>query len=295
MMKYRLLRTFSGRGSRPDFFGQVLRGIHVEARGRIHAVGDSEVKVFDLNGRLLRRWTTDRPGYSVAVDRGGNVFVGEIDQVECFDSEGQRVVTWRDPQRLGLVTAIGFVGDCVVLADAKDRCLRRFDREGNWVNDIGKDNRTKGFLIPNGVLDFSVDAEGIIHACNPAKHRIERYSLDGKLLDFFGRFGTKSPEDFPGCCNPTNLTLGPQGQIIVTQKAGPLVKVYDDEHQLKAVIGPEPFDLTCKNMDVACDAEGRIYVVDTARLTICVFAPATEASPREAISPSSAAQGAPSS
>ncbi|UCG34207.1 MAG: hypothetical protein JSU68_06140, partial [Phycisphaerales bacterium] len=289
------LRTFSGRGSRPDFFGHSLRGIHVGTGGPIHAVGDSEVKVLDLEGRLLRRWATEQPGYSVAVDDGGNVYVGEIGQLERFDSEGRHVTTWRGPERLGLVTAIGFFGDYVVLADAKDRCLRRFDREGNWVNDIGKDNNTRGFLIPNGVLDFCVDAEGIIHACNPAKHRIERYSLNGKLLDFFGRFGTKAPEDFPGCCNPTNLTLGPQGQVIVTQKAGPLVKVYDGEHHLKAVIGPEPFDVTCQNMDVACDAEGRIYVVDTARLTICVFAPTTEASPEEAILPSPTAQGAPNS
>jgi hypothetical protein len=28
-------------------------------------------------------------------------------------------------------------------------------------------------------------------------------------------------------------------------------------------------------MDVAADAQGRIYVVDTVRLEICVFAPAT--------------------
>jgi streptogramin lyase len=36
------------------------------------------------------------------------------------------------------------------------------------------------------------------------------------------------------------------------------------------------FDAGARNMDVAVDAKGRIYVADTATLAICVFAPVTE-------------------
>lgn len=272
-MNYRQIRTISGKGTKPDQFAEELRGIWIDAAGLVYAVGDHEVKVLSAEGKLQRRWQTGKPGYCVAVADDGVVYVGEVGQVEKFDASGQLIGTWKDDERLGLVTAIDFAGDFVIVADALDRCLRRFDKEGKWLNNIGKDNKMKGFLIPNRHLDFRVDAEGIIHACNPAKFRIERYTLTGELLGHFGKFGTHKPEDFPGCCNPTNMTLDGKGHVIVTEKAGPRMKVYDSSGKLLSWVGSDTFDPNCKNMDVAVDSEGLIYVVDTVRLHICVFAP----------------------
>ena len=272
-MDYRQVRVIGGKGSQPHQFAHELRGICLDRTGLIYAVGDSEVKVLDVEGKLQRRWPTERPGYCVAIDEENTVYVGEVDQIEKFDQSGRHMGTWKDESRLGVITAIAFFGDYILVADARDRCIRRYDKNGQWLNNIGKDNNTKGFLIPNGHLDFSVDAQGIIHAANPAKHRVERYSLTGELLGHFGRFGSRRPEDFPGCCNPTNLALNRKGQIIVTEKAGPRVKVYDAAGKLLALAGSEAFDANCKNMDVAIDPRGLIYVVDTVRLHICVFAP----------------------
>ncbi len=272
-MEYRQIRVISGKGSGPEQFTEALRGVWVDRRGLVYAVGDNEVKVLNANGELQRRWQTDKPGYCVAAADDGAVYVGEVGQVEKFDASGRPVGTWKDNERLGVVTAIDFAGDYVIVADALDRCLRRFDNEGKWINNIGKDNKTKGFLIPNRHLDFRVDSEGIIHACNPAKFRIERYTLAGELLGHFGKFGTRRVEDFKGCCNPTNVTLDVKGHVIVTEKAGPRMKVYDSTGNLLAWVGGDVFDPSCKNMDVAVDAEGLIYVVDTIRLHICVFAP----------------------
>ena len=272
-MDYRQVRVIGGKGSQPHQFAHELRGICLDRTGLIYAVGDSEVKVLDVEGRLQRRWPTEGPGYSVAVDEENTLYVGEVEQIEKFDQSGRHTGTWKDEDRLGVITASAFFGDYILVADARDRCLRRYDRSGRWLNNIGKDNNTKGFLIPNGHLDFSVDAQGVIHAVNPAKHRVERYSLTGELLGHFGKFGTRRPEDFPGCCNPTNLALNRKGQIIVTEKAGPRVKLYDAAGKLLALVGREAFDPICKNMDVATDARGLIYVVDTVRLHICVFAP----------------------
>ncbi|MBU0716692.1 MAG: hypothetical protein KJ749_00450, partial [Planctomycetes bacterium] len=169
--------------------------------------------------------------------------------------------------------AVGFFEGFVFVADVQGRCIRRYDRQGRWLNDIGKDNNTKGFRTPNGYLDFAVDHNGIIHACNPGKYRVERYSMEGELLGHFGRFGTHQAEDFPGCCNPTNVALTPEERVVVTEKADPRAKVFDDQGNMIALIGPEFFDPVCKNMDVDVDSQGRIYIVDTVRLSINVFAP----------------------
>jgi len=272
-MQYRQLRIISGRGSRPDQFKDALRGICVDGADLVYSVGDQEVKVFESTGQLKRHWQTAKPGYCIAIDQQSCVYVGQVGQIEKFDSTGKPLATWQDGDKLGLVTAIGFTDKYVLVADAKDRCIRRYDRIGKWLNDIGKDNNTRGFLIPNGHLDFSVDAQGVIHTANPAKHRVERYSLEGKLLGYFGRFGQRRPEDFPGCCNPTNLTLNKNGHVIVTEKASPRLKVYDSAGKLLSLISEKAFDAGCKNMDVATDSHGRIYVVDTVSMHICVFAP----------------------
>ena len=271
-MRYRRIRVISGKGSREDQFAERLRGIAVDRAGQVWAVGDLAVKAFTPKGELLRRWPTVKPGHCLAVKDDGTVLVGQSGQIESFAPVGDQSDLWRDRDRFGVVTAIGFGGEFILVADARARCIRRYDGRGQWLNDIRKGTGARGFVIPNGYLDFAVDAQGIIHAVNSGKHRIERYSLDGEYLGHFGRFGTKKPEGFPGCCNPTNLALTTEGHVVVTEKAGPRVKVYTARGDLLTVVATDEFDENCKNMDVATDLQDRIYVVDTVRLNIHVFA-----------------------
>jgi len=39
------------------------------------------------------------------------------------------------------------------------------------------------------------------------------------------------------------------------------------------VIAADVFDANCKNMSIAVDARGRVYVADTVKLAILVFEP----------------------
>ncbi len=270
-MRYRHARTIAGRGDAADRFRVSLRGITFDAGDQLHAAGDSEVKVFDASGSLQRRWTTAGPAFTVAVSSDRRVFVGESRQIEIFDTAGRLLETWRDAVRLSRVCAIGFSGSDVLAADSHGRAIRRFDRDGRFLNDIGHDNRTRGFVIPNGVLDFSVDDDGVIHAANPGKHRIERYTPDGRLLGHIGRFTGPDPSGFSGCCNPTNVTLSGRDRIFVTEKGEPRAKVYDAGGSLLSIVATGVFDPNCKNMDLAVDSRGAVAVVDTVRLQIQVF------------------------
>jgi hypothetical protein len=272
-MEYRQIRVIGGKGRAPGQFAASLRSLAVDAHGQLYAAGGSEIKVFDAGGRLKRRWSTARPVHAVAVSGDGAIFAGEERQIEIFDGAGKLVNTWRDESLLGRVTAIGFVKDGVLAGDAADRAIRHFDRNGKFRNNIGKDNPVHGLLIPNGVVDFAVDAHGVIHAANPGKHRVERYLPTGELLGHIGRFHGTDPAGFGGCCNPTNVAVG--DRIYVTEKAGPRAKVYDFSGALQAVIASAPFDPNCKNMSVTVDGRGAVYVADTVQLAIFVFEPVT--------------------
>jgi hypothetical protein len=287
-MQYHQALSIGGRGLRAEQFTEALRGVCVDRTNRVFAVGDAEVKIFGSSGKLLRRWTPEKPGHCVMVSERGTVYVGQAGQFQGYDENGTLLATLRDGERLGLVTSIGLVGEHLLVADMTHRCIRRYDKDGKLLNDIGANNNTKGFLIPNGHLDFAVDAKGTIYVANPGKFRVERYTPAGELLGHFGRFGTRNVEDFPGCCNPTNVALAGQGQVVVTEKAPARCKVYDAAGKMLAFIGPESFDQNCRNMDVAVDSLGRLYVVDTVNLQIRVFA-AGEGVP--ASSPTSAPKG----
>jgi len=258
-MQYRHVQTIEGKGA--------LRGIAVDGNGQLYSAGDSEIKVIGLD----RRWPTSRPVHSVAVASDGAVYAGEVGQIEIFDGIGKLLNTWRDAKLLGRVTAIGFTQDSVLAGDAADRAIRHFDRSGKFLNNIGKDNPVNGLLIPNGVVDFGVDAHGIVYAANPGKHRVERYTAGGELRGHIGRFDGLDPAGFTGCCNPTNVAI--RDGIFTTEKAGPRVKAYDFSGKLLAVIATDLFDANCKNMDIAVDARGRVYVVDTVKASIFVFEP----------------------
>ena len=182
---------------------------HDAARGRrrrgdrVYAAGDSAVKVFRRGGRLDRQWATAKPAWCVAVAEDGRVYVGEDGQIEIFDPAGRLDRHLARRERLGRVTAIGFVGGDV-LARRCDRPLHpplRRAREA-ILNNIGSDNRMQGFLIPNGVVDFGVDAEAIIHAANPGQAPRRALHADGRLLGHIGRFDGHDPAGFPVAAIP---------------------------------------------------------------------------------------------
>ncbi|HLY17839.1 MAG TPA: hypothetical protein VKR61_11490 [Bryobacteraceae bacterium] len=270
-MQYRQVAVIGGKGSGPSQFATSLRGIALDFAGNIYAANDSHITLFDAGGRLKRRWSTSQPVHSVAVAGSGAIYTGQIRQIEIFDDAGKLVHTWRDEALLGRVTSIGFVNGDVLAGDATGRAIRRLDCTGKFRNNIGRDNPLNGLLIPNGVVDFGVDAHGVIHAANPGKHRVERYAPTGELLGHIGHFHGTDPAGFGGCCNPTNVAI--RDRLYVTEKAGPRAKVHSFSGELEAVIASDVFEANCKNMSIAVDRRGRVYVADTVQLAIFVFEP----------------------
>lgn len=270
-MQYRQIRIISGKGSGEAEFREALSGIALDRQGRLYAAGDSEVKVFGDAGKLLKRWPVQSPPFAVAVSPDGLVWVGQSGQIEVFGGAAQLVRTWKDGARMGRVTAIGFLKDSVLVGNSAQRCIHRFDYSGKFLNTIGKDNPLSGLHIPNGVVDFAVDGNNEVHVANPGKHRVERYSPEGRLSGHMGKFTGPDPSGFSGCCNPTNVAVAGPGLLCVTEKAGPRAKIYDYSGKLLATIDSEDFDRNTKNMDVAVDPRGVVYVSDPARLSIFVF------------------------
>jgi len=274
MMKYRRIGEMGAPGAKGARFEESARAVACTSDGFWYLAGDQEIHAFDSEGKQVGAWPTSLPAWSLAVDRGGRIWAGEQGQVEVFSPEGHLQDTWQNEKLFGFLTAIAVGERDIFVADARSRWIHRFDHNRGFVNHIGDHHRKGGFHIPNGVLDFAVDLDGTVVVANPGMHRVERYTPDGESLGYFGRFGQHDPESFPGCCNPTNLALGPGGQVVVSEKAGPRVKVYDPHGKLMAVVAAgDDFDLGCKNMDLAVDTEGVIGVVDPIERILVLYEP----------------------
>lgn len=262
--------SVGGKGEGPNEFGVRLSGITVDTANRLLAVGDREVKRFSADGKLEGRFPTPSVGWSIYVD-GDSIWVGRLGGIDEFDHNGRWKSRIEDKNRLGLITGLAVRSEILVAADASNRTIHLF-KDGEWQREVGHDVNTRGFMLPNGVLDLALDVSGeSFVVAHPQKHRVERYSLEGKLVHKFGRFGMENPGDFGGCCNPTNITATVSGVLAVSEKAPPRVKIFTREGKFVAQSPAGVFDASAKNIDLASDRRGRLYATDSQRCTIEVF------------------------
>jgi sugar lactone lactonase YvrE len=255
----------------------VLRGIATDAEDRVYAVGSGGLAVLDAMGLELNRWKVPEDAQAVAVGEDGTVYVGVTAGIVKFDPEGKRLGSWGSegagPGELRRVTSVVVKGADVFVADARNLCIQRFDKEGVFGGAIGKrDHKTEflGLIAPSPFLDFVVDKDGQVIVGNPGRLRVETYAADGKLAGFWGEPGL-APERFCGCCNPTNLAITRDGLLVTSEKGIPRVKVYDRTGKMLAYIPPRMFSPAAEGMDLAVDSRDRIYVAEPVKGRILVF------------------------
>ena len=255
-----------------------LRGIGIDKNDHVYLAGKAGIRVLDQDGKLVREWATPKPAVCVAVRQDGVVFVCERTKVHKYDAGGKELGSWgtegKERGQFQIVTSIAVDDVNVFVADAGSRCIHRFDDTGDFIDEIGKRDSESGFVgivCPSAYLDCAVAADGTLYVGNPGQLRVEQYRIDDELLAHWGKPGVQ-PERFCGCCNPTNITLLPNGRVVTAEKAIPRVKVYDRAGKMLAYIGPDSFSPSAAGLDLAIDSKQRIHVIDPANGKVLVFA-----------------------
>ena len=263
-------------GQPTDAALQGLTSVAMDAKDNLYVGGRFGVKVFSPDGTPLREWKTPEPVCALAVDEGGQVYAGYRARVEKFDAQGVSLLRWGrggcDKDEFGLITGVAAGGGNVFVADAGARIVYRFREDGQPVNDIGskeKDPDGLGIILPTPFLDCAVEG-GVLLVNNPGRKRVEEYDFEGKRLRFWGKSGW-ADDEFPGCCNPTNVAAMSGGRVAVSEKGTPRVKVFDRDGRLLKVLGSEVFSPESKGIDLAVDSKGRIHAVDPVAGCVRVF------------------------
>jgi len=254
-----------------------LEGVAVGSDGRRYLACGRGVIVFDNSWNRLQELPTPNPATAVAVAPDGRVFVTERQNVHVFGPEGGRRASWakagEGEGRFSHLTGIALLEENVYVADAGARVVHRYDTTGDFIADLGgRDPRTgePGILCPSPYLDCAAGPSGMVYVNNPGRWRVEWYDLNNRRIGTWGKQGL-GVDEFVGCCNPTNLAVTPDGQVVTAEKGRPRIKVSDPDGRPLAVIGQDHFTAESRGIDVAVDPQGRIVAVDPARDEVLVF------------------------
>ncbi|MBX3748386.1 MAG: hypothetical protein KF833_24025 [Verrucomicrobiae bacterium] len=124
-----------------------------------------------------------------------------------------------------------------------------------------------------GEMNLGADADSLYVAHN-GRHRVERRNRDGREVAQFGRPGKTDPAHFGGCCEPKNLRVLADGDVLVGESGPPTcIKRFSASGEFIEVLAVTGSSGDCVRMTVDVSPDGRqFYLLDTKQRAIRVFA-----------------------
>ena len=264
------------------------RAIIVSPSGTVLVAGDRKIIELNADGRVVRTIDCAAEPTCLAMDADGRLYVGLVDHIVVFDSEGKQIAAWEKPDADALLTSLAVMGDDVFAADAGYKIVRRYRKDGTPVSSFGRRNADRGhpgFMLPSPFgFNLASAPDGLLRVVNSGRHWVEAWTPDGHREWGWGETSIRI-EGFSGCCNPAGLAILPNGHYITSEKGLVRIKEYDAEgHFVGVVAGPEqlgwveplrvhdrPQQTQVRGFGVAADADGRVYVLDTVRNVVRLF------------------------
>lgn len=237
--------------------------------GQIYVGGPNCVEVFP-DGEKIQVPATPT---CLAVDDDGILFAGFQDYILVFSKERKSMLCL-SPSKKAYLTSIAVDEKWIYAADAGNRRVWRYNKEGGNPIEIGAKDEVKGvrgFYVPSPFFDLDIAVDGSVWVVNPGYHALENYSSEGRLISSWEKAGFNI-DGFSGCCNPAHFALMPDGSFVTAEKGLPRVKIHNPDGSLRCVVaGPDQFNAAATGLDVAADLQGKIYVLDPDQGKVRVF------------------------
>ncbi len=241
----------------------------------LYITGNSSLVVIPLDGGPATMLEILPRASSLEVD-ADHIFVGFESHVAKYSHEGELLQEWPDLGERSVITNLALMEDKVFVADAGNRRIVIFDRQGELLGEFegkAESEAGHGFIIPSANFDLAVNSFGELWVVNPAKHALENYTDDGQMRGFWEK-ASISIEGFLGCCNPARITTMEDGSFVTSEKGLVRIKIHDQSGALKSVVAtPASFKEEGKAPEVCVDEDEVVYALDFDKGVVRVFEP----------------------
>ncbi len=272
------------RGGRPSF-QDADPAQFADPKGKRHYA----LKVVDTKTRkVVATWPMKYlPPKMIHGNADGSVYVGGKGKLALFDKTGKPV------KKLDLEPILGYANAYVsgmtasdkhvFLAFGKGWSLRSTEDIYRFDRDLSKPKKiiSKQFGCC-AHLDLEVEGDVLLIAEN-SRHRVNRYTFDGELLQRWGKRDRTGVEGFTACCNPVNFDFGPDGLLYTAESGVGRIKKYAGDGTFLGVVGyvdTTKFDRGSRLASMSCyipievSRDGKtMYVMDVRANFIRVLSP----------------------
>ena len=245
-------------------------------KNTLYISGNSSLVVLPLDGSQATMHEILPGATCLEVDEQ-HIFVGFGSYVAKYNHAGELLQQWDDLGERTVLTNLAIKGDHIYLADAGNRRIVIFDREGVQTGQFegkAESEAGHGFIVPSANFDLAVNSYGELWVVNPGKHAVENYSDDGRMRGFWENMSFEI-DGFLGCCNPARITTLEDGSFVTSEKGLVRIKIYDESGVLKSVVAsPDLFkEEEGEAPEVCADENNVIYALDFDKDMVRVFEP----------------------
>ena len=243
---------------------------------KLYISGNSSLVVIPLDGTQASMHEILPGATCLEVDKQ-HIFIGFGTNVAKYNHDGELVQEWADLGERTVLTNLAIKGDKIYAADAGNRRIVIFNREGEKTGQFEGKTESEaghGFIVPSANFDLVVNSFGELWVVNPGKHALEDYSDDGRMRGFW-ESRSFDIDGFLGCCNPARITTLEDGSFVTSEKGMVRIKIYDQSGKLLSVVAsPDLFNGDDgKAPEVCADENNVIYALDFERDMVRVFEP----------------------
>ncbi len=243
-----------------------LLSVAVGRNGEIFLGGDAYVSC--LGQDLSKLWSLKTEAGIKAISvYGDTIFAASGENIYLVSTGGKLIDEWGPYDANGLITSISVNKNYVAFADAGIKTIFVLDKKGEVHSMMGQTD--KNFVIPSPYFDVALSSEGILYAANTGHRRIETWTTDGKLLEYFGEPGT-APGAFCGCCNPAHFAVIPQG-FVTAEKGINRIKILGQSGEFREFVSANNEFTASVPLDVASTDGITIYAANSENSKLYVF------------------------
>lgn len=271
----------------------------------------SGVRVYSPKGELLKTWPLEIKPAAICVAKDGNIFVAGDGKLLKLDATGKELAAIASPvadipvvisEEIEKMLKESRQDTGRTLEQEKELMKNSLERRRSDVTGVTVTDQDVFMAVPTpnaftyqvyrfdhnlqnaklvveklrgccGQMDIQSFA-GNLWIPHNARHRVESLDRDGKELTKFGKAGKVKASDFGGCCEPKNLRVLPNGDILAAESGPPTcIKRFSADGKFIEVLAMTKEDGDCVRVTVEMSPDGKqYYMLDTKHDAIRIFA-----------------------